>query len=287
MHQDRIVRGVRAQPMKARAAVEEALRSIDRTGQLVVKESRRIVEPLRNRRLGVRDAVRQHAAIGDGEHVQRRILASVPRQSVHDVSSVGRCLPPIHGPMPAARHERGGIDQHPVTAAAAHEQLEVVGARGPLLNEGETARALNLVGQHRVAGHLLNACEQRGTPGKGVEDGAGMPVLTFEERQPISILVVLHPAVWILERLAEIGIANDLDPRHGCGRHPLAARPTPHGRHAIRRRVRRGVQGLPEGQGRARERTGGGHQKAAPIKEFAHSMLSWLQSTQYAANAKS
>ena len=48
-------------------------------------------------------------------------------------------------------------------------------------------------------------------PGNGVEHRAGVGVLALEERQPVRILVVLHPAVGIAKGLAEVGV---LDHRH-------------------------------------------------------------------------
>ncbi len=270
MHQDGVVRGAGAQSMKARAAVQKALRRIDRAGQLVIEEPRAIVEPLRDRRLGVWNTFRQHSSIGHGQYVQRRILAPVLRQSVHDVSSVGRGLPPIHGEVAGARHQRRGVDQHPVMAAASQDELVVVSARGSLLDEEQAPGPLNLVGQHRVAGHLLNSREKRRAAGQVVQDRARVPVLPLEERQPIGILVVFHPAVRIGDRLAEIRVACHLDPRHGRRRHLSVAGRGPRRRCAARCRVRRSIRAPPRRQCGGREGARARRKKVTPIKEFGH-----------------
>ena len=97
LHQDGVVCGTRSEPVKARAAVEEALRRIDGARQLVVKEARAVVEPLRRRGLRVLDAFRQHPPRVDGQHVQRRILAPILGQPIRNVPAIRRGLPPIHG----------------------------------------------------------------------------------------------------------------------------------------------------------------------------------------------
>ena len=101
----------------------------------------------------------------------------------------------------------------------AHEQLEIVGAQGPLLEEGQAAGALHAAGRHGIAGELLNALEQCRAAGQGIEHRAGVIVLAFQVRQPIRVLGVLHPAIGIAQRFAEVGVVHHLDARHRRRRH--------------------------------------------------------------------
>ena len=118
--------------------------------------------------------------------------------------------------------DQGRVDQHPVGAVLAHEELVVVGAQGPLLKEEAGSRLLNMAGGGDVAGELLDALQEGVAARQGVDDSAGAVVLGLEEGQPVLVLVVLHPAIGIADGLPEIGVGHYLDPGDGRRRHDRA-----------------------------------------------------------------
>src|SRR5467141_2772601 len=73
---------------------------------------------------------------------------------------------------------------------------------------------LHLPRRRRVARQLLNPLQELLAPGDGVEHRACVLILTREKRQPLRILVVLHPAVGVAQGFPEIGVLDDRDPRH-------------------------------------------------------------------------
>ena len=90
LHEHGIAVGIGAQPVKACLAVEIAFGSVDGAGELVVEKAAAVIEPVRVGVLGVGNMLGQHAAVGDAEHVQHRILAAVLRQAVYHMPSVRR-----------------------------------------------------------------------------------------------------------------------------------------------------------------------------------------------------
>jgi len=153
LHQHGIGGGIRAQTVKARLTIKISIGGIDRTGELVVEETAAIVEPLRLGGLGVGDAIGQVVAVGDVKHMQGRILTAVLGQAVDHMPPVRRRAPPIQRHMALWAARLRGIDQHSVVAgrAFAHEQLEVIGAEGPLRKESHPAGSLHTAGHHRIA----------------------------------------------------------------------------------------------------------------------------------------
>ncbi len=214
LHQNGIARGIGSEPVEARLAVEIALGRIDLAGELVVEEAAAVVEPRRVRALGVGDALGQVGPVRGLHHVQDRILAPVLRQAVDDVRAVGRGVPPVERQMAGGARERGGIDEHAPHAALLDEQPEVVGARRPLLDEQPPAGALYTARERDIARELLDVREQRFPARYRVEHRARVRVLSLEIGQPLRVLVGLHPAVRITQRLAEIAVGHDRDARH-------------------------------------------------------------------------
>ena len=224
--------------MKARLAVQEAIRRIDRSGELVVEEARSVIEPLRIGILSVRNPFGQIAAVGDTQHVQNGILAAVFRQAVDEMTPVGRRAPPVERDVSRATAERGRIHENPLAALVTNEEPIVVGTLRSLLNEREAAGALHAARQHGLARQLFDPRKQRLAPREPLEQCAGMAILTLEEGQPFAVLVVFHPSVRIAQRLPEVDVAHDLDPSHGSGRYGRrSAR-----RLMTRRRAQPGVQ---------------------------------------------
>src|SRR5438270_9331021 len=121
--------------------------------------------------------------------------------------------------MTRRRAEERRVDEHAGDAALLYEQLEVLGARRTLLEEQLAAGAAREARRGRISRELLDALQEPLTPGDGVENRARVLVLALEEGQPLSVLVVLHPAVRIAQRLAEIRVPHDVDARHPRGRH--------------------------------------------------------------------
>ena len=223
LHDHGISGRIRPQAVEARQAVEIALGGGHRAGELVVKEAAAVIEPVRIGGLGAADALGQHAAVGNGEHMQDGIFAAVLRHAVHHVAAVGRGAPPVERHVAGAAR-LGGIDEHAIAAVLTHEQLEVVGAQRPLRKEGQSAGALHAAGGHGIAGQPLNALEQLCARGQGIEHRAGAIVLRLQVRQPIRVLRVLHPTVGIAQCFAEVGVLHHLDACHRRRRHHRAHR---------------------------------------------------------------
>ena len=214
--------------MEACLAVEKSLGGADRAGELIVEKAAVVIEPVGTGGLRVLYPLGQVAAVRDGENVQRRIFAAVLRQSIDHVLPVRRCAPPVEGHVPGRAAHQGGIDEDAVgtgggalvglpgfagIAGLADEKLVVVGASRALREENPAARALHAAGRSRITGQLLDALQQPGPGRQLVEYGAGVVVLALEVRQPVLVLVVLHPAVGVAERFTEVGIAHDIDAR--------------------------------------------------------------------------
>ena len=215
-HQDRVRLRVGAQSVKARLAVEVALGRVDGARQLVVEKPASVGEPLRVGVLGVGDALGQLASVGHAENVQDRVLAAVLREAVNDVRTVGGCPPPVQRQVAGRAAEQRRVDQHAAGAAVlAHEQLEVVGARRALLVEEPAAGALHEQRRRRIARQQLDALQEPVATGDAVEQRARVLILTPEKRQPVRVLVVLHPAVGVAQGFPEIGVLDHRDPRHG------------------------------------------------------------------------
>jgi hypothetical protein len=218
-HEDGIGGRIGAQAMEARLAVEKPLRRIHGTGELVVEKAAAVIQPLRIRRLGVHNRLGQVGARRHVEHVERGILAAVLRQSVHYVPPVRRGIPPIERHVTLGVAHGGGIDQYPrlVSRPAAHEELVIIGTERTLLIEQGSSGPLDPRRRDRIARELPDSREQRGPIRQCVEHGAGVIVLSLQEGQPLRVLVVLHPAIRIAQRFAEIRISDHVDARHRCG----------------------------------------------------------------------
>src|SRR5438105_6774287 len=120
--------------------------------------------------------------------------------------------------MTRRRAEERRVDEHAGDAALLYEQLEALGARRTLLEEQLGAGAAREARRGRISRELLDALQEPLTPGDSVENRARVLVLALEEGQPLLVLVVLHPAVRIAQRLAEIRVLHDVDARHRSGR---------------------------------------------------------------------
>ena len=203
--------------MEPRLAVEVALRGGNRCGQLVVEEAAAVLEPAGLRLFGVGDALGQVGAVGHVEHVQDRVLAAIAGDAVDHALAVRGGLPPVQRLVGRSAAAGRRVDEHPVDAALRDEQLEVVGTGRALLEEQPAAGALHRAGDGRVTGELLDALQQRGAPRDQVEHRARVRILSLEERQPVGVLGILHPAVRIAHGLAEVGVLHHRDARHGRG----------------------------------------------------------------------
>ena len=192
-------------------AIEKSIGGTDQTRELVVEEAARVIEPLGIGALGVGNPVGKVGAGGDVQHVQERILAAVFGEAIDDARAVRRGPPPVQRYVPGGAAQRGRIDQRPIGAGLANEELEIVRAAGPLLEEELAAGPLHPAGEGDVAGELPDAPREGLAAWDRVEDGAGMSVLRRQKRQPVRVLVVLHPPVGVAERLAEVGVLNDGD----------------------------------------------------------------------------
>ena len=214
LHQHRVGGGIGSEEVKARLAVEIAFRRIDLAGELVVEKTAAVIQPVGIGGLGVEDALGEVAAIGDAQHMQDRVLTAVLRQPVDHVRAARRGLPPVERLMAARVAEQRRVDEHTIDTLLAHEQLVVVGARRPLLEEQPPSGAAHAARHRGVAGELPDALQQPLAAGNAIEHRARMRVLTLQERQPVRVLIVLHPAVGIAEGFAEVGVPDDFDPRH-------------------------------------------------------------------------
>src|ERR1035438_4485379 len=124
-------------------AIKIALWSVHLPGQLVVKEAATVLEPLWVGGLGVGDALSKIGTIGNDEHSQSRILASIFRQTVNNMLPCWRRTPPVQGDVARMITQRSRIDKEPVATVLPHEQLIVVGASRSLLKEHQTSLPLD------------------------------------------------------------------------------------------------------------------------------------------------
>ena len=144
--------------------------------------------------------------------------------------AVGRGAPPVEREVarwrcsaPSDRSARGRGRSRARTACSCRRRRAA--ARRTVMPPARCTRAVSAV----VAGELLNALQQRGPAGKGVEHGARVVVLALQERQPVRVLVVLHPAV--ADRRASR--------RNRCPARPRSGRPARRVAALRRRRLRR------------------------------------------------
>ncbi len=222
-HQHRVGRRIGAQAMEAQLRIEIAIRRAHGAGELVVEEAGGVGQPARAGVFRVGDALGQLHAGVDVQHVQRGVFAAVAGEPVDQHAAVRRRRPPVERDVVARGIERRRIDQQAVVTAArialAQEELEVVRAYRTLLVEQAAAHAPEFTGGRRIAAEFLDARQQRGTAGQRLQHGTGVCALARHVGKPVRILGVLHPAIAIDQRLAEIGVAHGFDPRHGRGRY--------------------------------------------------------------------
>src|SRR5262249_10503144 len=92
-------------------------------------------------------------------------------------------------------------------------EFVVVGVGGALLIKQLAAGPLYRARRGGVARQLLDTPQQCVPAGNRTEDRAGVIVLPLQERQPVGVLVVLHPSIWCLEGLAEVRVLDYLNTR--------------------------------------------------------------------------